>query len=96
MEEHALALGFDLLLGLILILSVRELRRSAKLPTTTIAEETPITAPSAPAEEAESTVDIPVSVVNQLIEQLARLEVLERRDQMRIVRRQERQRSTKW
>jgi len=45
---------------------------------------------AAPAEPAEPMLELPVSVVEQVYQQLARLEVLERREQMRLVRRAER------
>lgn len=41
----------------------------------------------------EITVELPVSVVEEIYQQLVRLDVLERREQMRLVRRAKRQRA---
>ena len=46
-------------------------------------------ASDSPAQPTEEMIDIPKSIVEDLTHHLARLEVLERREQMRIVRRAE-------
>ena len=93
MAELLLAVGIGVVLGLLLALSDRWARLSHELSSTSPTEEAPALRDTSCSEEAEPTVDIPVSVLNQVVEQLARLEVLERRNQMRIVRRQERGRA---
>lgn len=76
----------------------RELKAAAKGQPVTVATEisasgsAPSPCPEASAGQAtdDRYVDIPQSIVEQLCESLERLEVLERREQMRLVRREQR------